>query len=407
MRAVKPNTVETPSITVYVSMLGGLRLEVEGKVLTDQVNRSQKLWNVLCYLLLHRDRDVTQAELVELLWPGENSSNPINALKTLLYRVRSLLEPMFPDGVAPILSKRGAYCWNPAVDCQLDIDRFDALYARAGQSGLSDAARLECFQALARLYRGDFLPKQSGNLWVVPLSARYHARYLDVVKRCAALLEKAGRFEEMTALCARASALDELDEELHILIVRSLIHQGKETEALEAYEKATDLLYRNLGVTPSEELRALYSAIMDTEESLETDLAVIQAGLKETAKRPGAFVCEYGFFREAYRLEARRAERNGTCVHLALITVSLPGGGMPELGMLNTTMDQLLDILVRSLRRGDVVSRYSGAQYVVMLPAANYEDATMVMQRVVNAFYRQHRRNFLKLSCRVRELELA
>ena len=181
----------------------------------------------------------------------------------------------------------------------------------------------------------------------------------------------------------------------------------EETEALEAYEKATDLLYRNLGVTPSEELRALYSAIMDTEESLETDLAVIQAGLKETAKRPGAFVCEYGFFREAYRLEARRAERNGTCVHLALITVSLPGGGMPELGMLNTTMDQLLDILVRSLRRGDVVSRYSGAQYVVMLPAANYEDATMVMQRVVNAFYRQHRRNFLKLSCRVRELELA
>ena len=88
------------------------------------------------------------------------------------------------------------------MDCHLDIDRFDALYARAGQSGLSDAARLECFQALARLYRGDFLPKQSGNLWVVPLSARYHARYLDVVKRCAALLEKAGRFEEMTALCA-------------------------------------------------------------------------------------------------------------------------------------------------------------------------------------------------------------
>ena len=41
---------------------------------------------------------------------------------------------MFPDGVAPILSKRGAYCWNQAVDCHLDIDRFDALYARAGRA---------------------------------------------------------------------------------------------------------------------------------------------------------------------------------------------------------------------------------------------------------------------------------
>ena len=404
---MKRNRLEAQTVSVTVSMLGGFCLEVGGQVLTDQINRSLKLWNVLCYLILHRDRDVTQSELMELLWPEDNSSNPVNALKTLLYRVRALLEPMFPPAVPPILSKRGAYTWNPAAECQLDLDRFDALYVKASQSGLSRPERMEYYRQLTDLYKGDFLPKQSGSLWVVPLSAHYHAHYLSAVKRYAVLLEEAGRFPEMTALCTRASALDELDEELHILVVRSLIHQGRETEALEAYERATDLLYRSLGVSPSEELRALYAQIMDTERGLETDLAVIQEGLKETARRPGAFVCEYGFFREAYRLEARRAQRSGTCVHLALITVSLPGGGMPELGALNTTMDQLLDILVHSLRRGDVVARYSSAQYVVMLPAANYEDATMVMDRVVTAFYRQHRRNYLKLSCRVRELELS
>ena len=68
--------------------------------------------------------------------------------------------------------------------------------------------------------------------------------------------------------------------------------------------------------------------------------------------------------------------------------------------------EQLQDVLVRSLRRGDVVSKFSGAQFVVMLPAANFEDSNMVMDRVVNAFYQQHRRNFLKLTVRVRELEL-
>ena len=67
-------------------------------------------------------------------------------------------------------------------------------------------------------------------------------------------------------------------------------------------------------------------------------------------------------------------------------------------------MEQLQDVLVRSLRRGDVVSKFSGAQFVVMLPAANFEDSNMVMDRVVNAFYQQHRRNFLKLTVRVREL---
>ena len=52
------------------------------------------------------------------------------------------------------------------------------------------------------------------------------------------------------------------------------------------------------------------------------------------------------------------------------------------------------------------MSKSSGAQFVVMLPAANFEDSNMVMDRVVNAFYRQHRRSFLKLTVRVRELEL-
>lgn len=244
-------------------------------------------------------------------------------------------------------------------------------------------------------------------MWVVSLTARYHDLYIAAVKEYAALLERAERFEEMGAVCARAGELDPLDEGLHILIVRALLRQGKDAAALEHYEAATDLLYRNLGVRPSEELRALYVEIMDVEKGLETDLEVIQDNLREAAARPGAFVCEYGFFKEAYRLEARRAMRNGTCVHVALVTVSLPDGGVPALGVLNTTMDQLLEVLIHNLRRGDVVARYSGAQYVLMLPAANFEESTMVLERVVTAFYRQHRRNFLKLSYKIRELELS
>ena len=78
---------------------------------------------------------------------------------------------------------------------------------------------------------------------------------------------------------------------------------------------------------------------------------------------------------------------------------------MPALNVLGATMDQLLQVMVGNLRRGDVVSKYSGAQFVVMLPAANFEDSTMVMERIVSAFYRQHRRNFLKLSYRLRALD--
>ena len=265
---------------------------------------------------------------------------------------------------------------------------------------------MDSYREAVELYRGDLLPKLSHQMWLVPLTVRYHTAYITAVKDFAGLLDGAALYEEMHRVCARASDLDNLDEGLHTLIVRALLRQGKDAAALEHYEKATELLYRNLGVRPSEELRSLYTEIMATEKTLETDLGVIMSDLRETAARPGAFVCEYGFFKEAYRLEVRRAIRSGTCVHLCLITVSLPDGGMPPLKILSNTMDQLQEVLVGSLRRGDVVSKFSGAQYVIMLPAANYEDSNMVMDRVVRAFYQQHRRSFLKLTVRVRELEL-
>ncbi len=389
---------------VAVTMLGGFRIRVDGNVLTDEINRSQKLWNVLCYLIAHRERTVPQSEFIELFWPEENSANPTNALKTLLYRVRSLLEPLFGEGLEPILSQRGAYAWNPAIACEMDVDRFELLCRRAQDTALPAQKRMALYEEAAEVYRGDYLPKLANQMWVVPISAHYHTLYLEAVKEYADLLEHAEKFEAMAELCTRASQLDPLDESLHTLIVRALLRQGKDSAALSHYEKATDLLYRNLGVRPSEELRALYREIMDVEERLETNLEVIQANLREAAQRPGAFVCEYGFFKEAYRLEARRSARSGACVHIALVTVSLPDGGVPPLGVLNTTMDQLLEVLVHNLRRGDVVSKYSGAQYVVMLPAANFEDSTMVVERIVNAFYRQHRRNFLKITYRIREL---
>lgn len=390
---------------VSITLLGGFTMNVDEEILTDEVNRSQKIWNVLSYLIVHRDRNVPQSEFIEQFWPDENSSNPVNALKTLLYRVRAMLEPLFGADIDPILSQRGSYSWNRAIECSVDADEFERLCQKAAEARLSDEKRMDLYRRADALYRGDFLPKLSNELWTIPITARYHNLYLKSVKEFAALLEKHEAFEEMAAVCLRASLIDQLDEEIHILIVRALLRQGKDAAALAHYESATDLLYRNLGVRPSQELRALYTEIMAVEKGLETDLEVIQGDLREAAARPGAFVCEYGFFKEAYRLEARRAARSGQSVHVGLITVSLPDGGVPALNVLGATMDQLLQVMVGNLRRGDVVSKYSGAQFVVMLPAANFEDSTMVMERIVSAFYRQHRRNFLKLSYRLRALD--
>ncbi len=391
--------------TLSVSLLGGIVLEKNGVTLTDQVNRSLKLWNVLAYLIVHRGRSVSQAELIENFWPGDNSANPINALKTLLHRIRVILADSFGEGFNPIVAQRGSYVWNSDIACVVDIDRFDEL-CRAAEDEAQLKRRMEIYRQALALYKGDFLPKLGDQMWVLPLATHYHNLYLHAVHEFSALLEQQRCSEEAAAVCIRASKIDPLDEKLHVTIVRALLQQGQTAAALSHYEAATDMLYRGLGVHPSKELRALYTDIMAESKSLETDLHVIQSDLEETASQSGAFYCEYGFFREIYRLEARRILRSGLAIHIALLTVSMPGGEVPPLDVLNTTMAQLKDVALGNLRRGDVVCRYSGAQYVIMLPSASLEDSEVVVRRIIRAFYKQHRKTFLKITSRVRALEV-
>ena len=388
-----------------INLLGGFSMERNGNLLTDDINRSQKLWSVLAYLVIHRDRDIPQSEFIEQFWQEENSSNPTSALKTLLYRIRAMIEPLFGEEVQPVIARRGAYRWNPEIPSFVDVDRFGQLCAKAQDETIGDEERMTLYREAVAMYKGMLLPKLSDQIWLMPLSAHCHAQYVEAVGQLADLLVKYDLYDELAALCLRASELDPMDESLHILAIRALLYQGHNAQALAHYETATELLYRNLGVRASDELRSLYTEIMAQEQGMETDLEVIQDNLREIADRPGAFICEYGFFKEIYRLEVRRSARSGQCVHIVLLTVSMPDGTQPALKQLNTTMDQLLDALRCHLRSGDVISRYSASQYVVMLPCATLEDSQRVMDRVVSVFYRQHRHNFLKISYKVREVE--
>ena len=402
MKNTTEGSIGTP---LTIKLLGGFAMERGGNVLTDDINRSQKLWNVLAYLVIHRDRDIPQSEFIEQFWQGENSSNPTSALKTLLYRIRAMIEPLFGEEIQPVVSRRGSYRWNPAIKCNVDMDRFEQLCAQAQAPELDDAQRLELYREATALYQGMLLPKLSDQIWLMPMVTRCHTKFVAAVQTMAELLIAQNLYEELSELCLRASELDPLDESLNILAIRALLYQGRNAQALSHYENATDLLYRNLGVRACDELRGLYTKILAVECGLEMDLDVIRDQLRETARRPGAFVCEYGLFQEIYRLEARRSSRSGICVHLALLTVSMPDGSVPPLKQLNTTMDQLLQAISGQLRSGDVISRYSAAQYVIMLPAANLENSNRAMERVISAFYRQHRHNFLKITCKVREVE--
>jgi DNA-binding SARP family transcriptional activator len=392
-----------------VSMLGGFELRIGNAVINESLNRSNKMWTLLAYLILRRDRNVPQSELIDLLWPDDKSSNPVNALKTLLYRTRMSLLSVLGEDANLVLSRRGSYLWNPRIKCTVDVERLETLCHDTEDANTGEDRKLGAYREIAYLYKGDFLPKLSDMIWVVTSSAYYHALYLNAVRKFSDMLVERELWPELNELCIKALDIDPFDERLHSLLIVSLLRQGNGPAALGHYETATDFLYKNLGVRPSETLRGLYTEIMSQNRNYdaETDMDTLLDNLRDAANEPGAFICDPSFFKLAYRLEARRAARSGSSVHIALLTITSPDNSAPSLRLLNASMNHLLEAIKAGLRKGDVASRYSGTQYVLMLPTANFEDGQLVVNRILRIFSKQHPRNQLKVSPRLFQLEIA
>ena len=383
---------------LQVSMLGGFSLAYDGGPLLDcQHNRSNRLWMVLAYLLTHRDKQITQDELIEILWANEEIDDPANTLKTLRHRLCSMLDNLGGvSGREMIRYNHGVYAWNEEVDCVIDVDQFSN-YSSLGDREADPEQKISYYLNAIEYYNGDFLPKFSSEMWVMSAHAYYHAEYLRVVKKCLALLKAAGHNYDIITVCQKAVAIEPYDEELHRELIYALVNTGAKQSALMHYEKVKEMFYHEFGIDLSEDLVELYKQIISENNDYQVDLSVITAQLQEDAT-PGAFYCEYALFKEIYRLIVRMLERNGQSAYLCLISVADKNGKrIANTKKQSEAVGRLRTTIQYSLRRGDVFTRYSVSQYLVLLPSINYENTQMVLDRILANFKRDNPGMTIKL----------
>lgn len=91
---------------LQIQVLGKFTLRYGETVISDEDDRSRKVWAVLAYLIYHREKIISQQELVDLCW-GEDtrSSDPHNALKSVIHRIRATLDKL-QEGLGRTLLRR-------------------------------------------------------------------------------------------------------------------------------------------------------------------------------------------------------------------------------------------------------------------------------------------------------------
>lgn len=391
-----------------IRMFGKFQIENENGMLNKENMRSEMLTRLLAYMVSHREKDMTAQELIDVLWPDDQSDNPSGALKNLMYRLRKLMNRTWGEDGRYIITGRGAYQLNPELVVHVDIEEFEECCRQVFNSE-DPAVQQENGKKAVELYQGMFLSELSSEYWVISIATYYHSIYLTMVKKLAALLEKEKQFTDVEEICAKAIQIEPLDEEIHCFLLRAMIADNKQKLASNHYKETVKLLYDSLGVRPSGEMETIYEELQKIQHDHESNIDIIQEELREE-KTSGAFFCEYGVFRKIYALESRSSSRLGISVHLALVSLYLDFQVSKDkndyAGLIGEGMKVLEDTLLKRLRSSDIVCRYSVNQFLVMLPACQYEDAKMVVNRLKDSFYKSGKTNKLLLQYSIDELNV-
>ena len=221
-----------------------------------------------------------------------------------------------------------------------------------------------------------------------------------------AALDKVLRFsaEELAALCRQAVKIEPYKEEFYEHLMGALIENGDNREAMAVYDDMSEMLFSDFGVMPGETLRELYRQASRTVNDHTLSMDELRMQLQEENSAGGAMLCEYDFFKILYRMQARAVARMGIAVHICLLSVTAKDGSALARRSLDGVMEKLPPLLRGNLRRGDVISRCSVSQFVIMLPQANYENSCMVAERLTGAFYRRYPHSSARLRCMVQPL---
>lgn len=382
-------------ITAQVQMLGDFRLTIGDVTISSKSQQAKKPWNILEYLIYYNDRDVTSEELVSIVWPEERDVNAANALKTLIFRTRKLLSPFKISALQLISQTRGSYCWNPEIRLNIDAYEFQRLYDESQRPDISEDQKLGLLMDAISLYKGDFLSKTAWEPWVIPVNRQYHDLYIQAVLQAIDLLMPQEAWDQIAEICQHAVTVEAYNEEFHYYLIYALYNGGYQNMALEKYRLMVDSFYTEFAITPSTRMTDLYKMIQNRERGVNTDLTLIQSSMQEEGKIIGAYPCEFTVFRDIYQLERRSIARTGDSIFLCLLTLSTEDGDLPRSSILNRAMDHLQNAVASSLRHGDVYTRYSVSQYMILLPSASYENGEMVMQRIVRNYKKAYLRKEL------------
>ncbi len=244
-----------------IRVFGELSVARDGQVLEGLT--ACKAQELLCYLLLHRDRAHSREALAGLLWGDCSTAQSKKYLRQALWQLQAALSPHGqPPHARTLLVQSDSVRLNLGAGIWLDIAVFEQAFARLRgvPSDRLDGTQARTLRHAAELYQGQLLEGWYHD-WCLSERERLQDMYLAMLDKLMDYCAAHRDHESAMTYGARILRHDRARECTHQRLMRLQYLAGDRAGALRQYQRCAAALAEELGVQPAEGTVALYDQI--------------------------------------------------------------------------------------------------------------------------------------------------
>jgi predicted ATPase/DNA-binding SARP family transcriptional activator/DNA-binding CsgD family transcriptional regulator len=231
--------------TIRVWLLGGFRVSVDSRIITQDGWRLRKAATLVKLLALAPGHRTHREQAMDLLWPESGRKAASNSLRSTLHTARKVLDPA--TGSRYLASEDESLVLCPEGNLWVDVDAFEEAAATA--RGAKEPAT---YRAALDLYEGDLLPEDRYEEWTEGRRQELRQLYLALLVALAVLHEERDEHGLAIEALRKATAKEPTLEEAQVGLMRLHALSRRPERALAQYERFRDTLSRGLGTRPAE-----------------------------------------------------------------------------------------------------------------------------------------------------------
>ena len=248
---------------VRVYLTGRVRVVRAGALIDERDLPARQGRILFAYLLCHRQRPMTRAELADALWPRSLPDAWESSLNALVSKIRGILKRVDPESPWTLGSAFGAYVLRVSDDAWIDREAAAEAIDQAESLVRTDRWREAWAPSniAAITARQPFLAGDEGE-WIDAERARLRTILVRALDCLAEIWLRNGEPSLALGAAREAVGLEPFRESGHRRLMRVHGALGDRAEAVRVFEDLRRLLADELDADPSSETRDVYESVL-------------------------------------------------------------------------------------------------------------------------------------------------